>query len=155
MKDSWDNFFETLATYGQEQLRYKEAWYSYIDDELSLSWKTGEDSGGNCWGGKSTYIPCNQPQPDFSILKEFLLTLNPDFKLRDYDSIVSLIQFSEESSREYYGNGSYFNKLSIEKKDLIIKLKEFNCLPNVTEIDKLEKLFEAKALAMIGGGQFL
>lgn len=145
----WDVLLNTLVTYGQELLQYQDAYYSYQDEQLILSWKTGEDSGGNCWGGKATYHASNQKQPDFTILDELLFQIDPDIKLRDFRSITANIQFEETSHREYYGNGTYFNQLVLDKEDLIKTLKNCGYDINLTQLKNINNHFEEKAYAHI------
>lgn len=145
----WDTLLKTLVTYGQELLHYQEAYYSYTDEQLILSWKTGEDSGGNCWGGKATYSATNQKQPEFTILDELLFAIDPDIKLKDYRTITSKIQFEETSSREYYGNGRYYNQLVLDRDDLIKTLDSMGYNITSSDIVKMNNHFEAKAYAYI------
>lgn len=145
----WDTLLNTLVTYGQELLHYQEAYYSYQDEQLILSWKTGEDSGGNCWGGQATYHASQQKQPDFTILDELLFTIDPDIKLRDFRLITSKIQFEETSHREYYGNGTYYNQLVLDKEDLIQSLKEIGYDIKSTQLKDINKQFEEKAYVFI------
>lgn len=145
----FNTLLKTLITYGQELLRYQDAYYSYDNEQLILSWKTGEDSGGNCWGGKSTYSATNQKQPEFTILDELLFAIDPDIKLKDYRSITSKIQFEETSSREYYGNGKYYNQLVLDKEDLMNTLESIGYNINSADIVKMNEHFEAKAYAYI------
>lgn len=145
----WDILLKTLITYGQELLQYQQAYYSYDDEQLVLSWKTGEDSGGNCWGGQATYSATNQKQPEFTILDELLFAIDPDIKLKDYRSITSKIEFEETSSREYYGNGSYYNQLTLARDDLIKTLENSGYHITISDITKMNQHFEAKAYAYI------
>lgn len=145
----WDNLLNTLVTYGQELLRYQEAHYSYHDEAISLSWKSGEDSGGNCWGGNAQYNASNQKQPEFIILDELLFAIDPDIKLKDFRIITSKINFEETSHREYYGNGNYYNNLILEKNDLIQSLKEIGYEITLPQLQKINKHFEEKAYAFI------
>lgn len=145
----WDTLLKTLITYGRELLHYQEAYYSYEDESLVLSWKTGEDSGGNCWGGQASYSATNQKQPEFTILDELLFAIDPDIKLKDYRSITSKIQFEETSHREYYGNGSYYNQLTLDRDDLIHTLQSIGYNITQSDIVKMNEHFEAKAYAYI------
>lgn len=145
----WDTLLDTLVTYGQELLRYQEAYYSYRDEQIILSWKTGEDSGGNCWGGQASYSASSQKQPDFTILDELLFEIDPDIKLRDFRLITSKIQFEETSHREYYGNGTYYNQLVLEKEDLIHSLKTGGYDIQSSQLKKINQHFETKAYAYI------
>ena len=150
----WDNLLKTLIIYGQEFLKYKEAYYSYESENLSLYCKLGEDSGGNCWGGKSEYTSCDQIQPEFSILDELLLQIDPDIKLRDFRIIVSKMTSEKISNREYYGNGTYYQKLTIEKDDLINSLLECGYNLTSTVIQSLNKTFEDKVYAQIESSSY-
>lgn len=137
--DTWDKLLKTVADYGNIQLQYTNGVsYSYYDEELTLSCQTGEDSGGNCWGGSATYSAIHNPPQEFTMLEFLLLEINPDLKLRDFKVIKNLVHFEERSSREYYGNGRYYNDLSISKENLLTALKDLNILPNKTELDKIE-----------------
>ena len=145
----WDTLLDTLVTYGQETLRYQEAYYAYRDEQLILSWKTGEDSGGNCWGGHAQYSPCNQKQPEFVILDELLFKIDEDIKLKDFRLITSKIQLEETSHREYYGNGTYYNQLVLDKEDLVKSLKASGYDLNSIQLKEINKHFEEKAYAYI------
>lgn len=47
----FDKLMKTLVDYGNLQFQHNSnVFYSYYNEELSLRWNTGEDSGGNCWG---------------------------------------------------------------------------------------------------------
>lgn len=150
---NWDNLLDTLVTYGQELLRHQDAYYSYRDEQIILSWKKGEDSGGNCWGGEVTYSSCTQKQPEFIILDELLFKIDPDIKLRDFRSITSKIQFEETSHREYYGNGTYYNQLVLNKEDLIQSLTQAGYNLDSTQLEKINKDFELKAYAYMESNQ--
>lgn len=145
----WDTLLKTLVTYGQELLHYQQAYYSYEDESVVLSWKTGEDSGGNCWGGTATYSATNQKQPEFTILDELLFAIDPDIKLKDYRAITSKIQFEETFSREYYGNGSYYNQLVLDRDNLVKTLENCGYQVTTSDITKMNQHFEAKAYAYI------
>lgn len=145
----WDNLLKTLVIYGQEFLRYQEAYYSYVDEELKLSWKTGEDSGGNCWGGTAQYTPCNQAQPEFTILDELLFKIDPDIKLRDFRKITSHITTEDTSSREYYGNGSYYRQLVLDINDLNKLLIESGYVLKSSDLVAINKHFEEKVYIQI------
>lgn len=145
----WDNLLNTLVTYGKELLRYQEAYYDYSDEQITLAWKTGEDSGGNCWGGNAQYTPCHQQQPAFTILDELLFQIDPDIKLRDFRLITSKINIEETINREYYGNGTYYNQLVLEKDDLIKSLNDSGYRITNIQVQNINKHFEDKAYAYI------
>lgn len=147
-KDKLDELFEVLVTYGQEQLHYQEAYYSYENEDLILSWKTGEDSGGTCWGGEAKYSPCNQKQPDFSILDDLLLELDPNFNLKNYKNLTQKITKEETSHREYYGNGTYYDQLVLNKNDFQNSLQESGYSIDA-HLDRLIKSFEDKTYQLI------
>lgn len=147
-KDKLDELFDVLVTYGQEQLNYQEAYYSYENEDLTLAWKTGEDSGGNCWGGEAKYSPCHQKQPEFSILDELLLELDSNFSLKNYKNITQKITKEETSHREYYGNGTYYDQLVLNKDEFKSSLTEAGY--SIEEhLTRLIKTFEDKAYQLI------
>lgn len=145
----WDNLLKTLVIYGQELLCYKSAYYSYNDEQLTLAWKIGEDSGGNCWGGTAKYTPFNQAQPDFLILDELLFKIDPDIKLKDFRKITSRISTEEICNREYYGNGSYYRQLVLDVNDLNKLLKESGYILTSSHLKEINQYFEDKVYIQI------
>lgn len=147
-QDKLDELLDILVTYGQEQLHYQEAYYSYRNEDLILAWKTGEDSGGNCWGDEAKYSPCHQKQPEFSILDELLLELDSNFSLKNYKNITQKITKEETSHREYYGNGTYYDQLILNKDDLKSSLNDAGYSID-SHLNRLIQVFEDKTYQLI------
>jgi hypothetical protein len=148
--DKIDQLFKTLADYGNLQLQYTGGVsYSYYDEDFTLSVKTGEDSGGNCWGGNATYQPFNQQPQAFTMLESLILEIDPDFTLKNYKTIQSLVQFNETRKSEYYGNGNYYNEYTISKDDLVKSLSSMGINLNDSLATKIEDKFSNLYLAQM------
>lgn len=152
--NTWDKLLKTLADYGNLQLQYTEGVsYSYDQEEITFSCKTGEDIGGNCWNGVATYQGFHIQPQEFTMLDFLLLEIEPDLKLRDYRTIKNLVHFEETSYREEYNNGRYYNNYSISKENLINVLNELKILPSNTQLEKIEDKLASLYLASLEPAQ--
>lgn len=132
VQDNFDILMQTLVDYGNKQLYgdndYSNVSYEYDErnGELILSWKTGEDSGGSCWGSDASFSAIDNKEYPFDMLNLLLLQINPNFLLKDYVVITSIIKSREHRTSEYYGNGTYYQQRTIEKEEFLNALASLN-----------------------------
>jgi hypothetical protein len=129
---------------GNNSLEYANAYYHLNNDVIKLSWKTGENSGGNCWGGVAQFLQTEQKEPDFSALETLFLNLNENFTLNSYREFKSLVKYDSDYHSDYYGNGSYYDTKEIKIDDIkkIIQnaniiLNEYLIIENINYFKKL------------------
>lgn len=149
----WDTLLNTLVSYGNEVLHYEQAQYKYFEEKISLIWKTGENSGGNCWGDEASYSAIITQQPHFEILDELLLHIDPDIKLRDYRYLTSKITSEDTSKYEYYGNATYYSQLILDKKDLVDSINQGGYVLNLKDLLSIENYFKSKTLFLINSNK--
>ena len=152
-QNKYDTLMKTLADYGNLKLEstymYSNSNYYYDDryEHFILRSKTGEDSGGSCWGGVATYSAINEPRPDFEILDVLLLELDPDFSLCNYRKIISIVKTEQGRSSEYYGNGYYYDEKILDKEDFLKALNELGFDLNDKLLTTLEEKIANRYLA--------
>ena len=100
-----------------------------IPDEIKepvvyMRWKIGEVSGGSCWDSSNPqYYGNDSGCPDFKVLDLVIKEINPNISYLKYKEIEELIQSSEETEYEYYGNRTDFEMKFVILSELIEKLK--------------------------------
>lgn len=154
----FDTLMKTLCDYCNLQFtfQYNEGvCYYYDDNEITLRCKTGEDSGGNCWGGQATYSKISTRTPQFDILDILLLQINPDFKLNDYKTIKSMLKIEDTAKSEYYGNCNYYTEYILPKEDLIEGLSNAGINLNKNKLIELEEHFSTLYLVQTEPSQSL
>lgn len=152
--DKLDKLFDTLVTYLNLEIRKKNndpdrVTYTYKDDKITLLCKIGEQSGGNCWGGVSSYESLSYISQDFNIVDTLLLAIDPNVTLKTYNDIKKLIQSERICINEYYGNANYYYQSILEKDDLFNALKKTNININDSIIDKIDDDFTNLYLATL------
>lgn len=103
--------------------------YGYDDDEESINYYQliEERSGGNCWGGRpKKYIIEDRQRPTFFM--NLCLLLNENFPLKAYLELEKMIQKSEKSQSEYYGNGRTYSVESLALKDILTIIDNYDIL---------------------------
>jgi hypothetical protein len=70
--------------------------------------ETGVYSGGNCWDedAESEYYPRDEPKDRFQVLDLVLEELYPSISYLQYKEITKLLNDSDRSEDEYYGNST-------------------------------------------------
>lgn len=121
---------------------------SFYDSEKSLAdllksgyigfaVRTGGKTGGNCWGGESSYEAESDVNLDNDYLDKVLEIISPEVTYLTYRKIEkSIIQTMEYTKHEYYGNNDVYQVQLIPVKELVLMLEEKNILVSQEEIDK-------------------
>ena len=89
---------------------------------IEETWVSGGITGGNCWAqGPQEHYPVSVEKPGslneplLSIIKHFCPELSAvDF----FEKVVPLIQYTEFSKSEYYGNYYDYTRVYVELEDL-------------------------------------
>lgn len=90
-----------------------------------MRWHTGGVSGGSCWDSSNPqYYKSEKDKPRFEVLDLVLRELKPDISFLDFREIEKLIQSSEKTEYEYYGNYTDFAMEWIVLSDLINLLEK-------------------------------
>lgn len=90
---------------------------------IYMRWKTGGVRGGSCWDS-SKPEPYTTDEPSFKVLDLVLKEICPDISFLIFKGIEKLINVSETSDWEYYGNRTNFSIKYIVLSDLITYLEE-------------------------------
>ena len=97
----------------------------FIENEcLKVRWVTGANEGGNCWGGEAQYVQSDVPTPEFLLMDGFILSLNPNFPLLEYQNITKKIKSDTKYASDYYCNGTYFEYKIIPISDILDSLEK-------------------------------
>lgn len=105
---------------------------------IGFAVRTGGNSGGNCWGGDSSYEPEDNINFDNEYLDKVLEIVAPEVTYLTYRKIEkTLIEKTEYVKREYYGNDDRYHVELIFVKDLIEVLRDKKSL---IDSDKVEQL---------------
>lgn len=84
-----------------------------------MRWETGGVSGGSCWDDSDPRPYFRGDKPDFKVLDLVLQELMPNISYLQYKQLENLIQSSEKTEWEYYGNQTDFGIQYIPLADLI------------------------------------
>lgn len=96
--------------------------------ELSIEWRTGGATGGNCWGDEAIIPVDAEIEPEFDDLFAILETVVPNLTFLDYKKLTKLIENDGRTEYEYYGNCSHYSIKRISIDNLYNFLKEHNYL---------------------------
>lgn len=149
----YDILMQTLVDYGNLKLQKgymycnSNYYYDKTYETLTLRSKTGEDCGGDCWGGEATYSAINEKKPDFDMLDLLLLELDPDFSLKNYRKVLSIVKFEQSRSSEYYGNGYYYDEKILDKDDFLNIMEEIGFDLNNSILSDIEEKIANQYLA--------
>ena len=99
-----------------------------MNHHLSSEWYVGGMSGGSCWNTgdeELTWSSSGLSEPDFDDLDKVIETILPDISYMKYRKLVSgIIQYSERSENEYYGNTSEYKIKRVRLGDLYKRMVE-------------------------------
>lgn len=109
--------------------------------------KTGENSGGSCFGGEASYQSEDNYQLNNDYLDRVLEIISPEITYLTYRKIEkNIIKKMEYTQHEYYGNNTIYNVQLIAIVPFIKILQEKNCLLSSDKIDQLLVEMETKFL---------
>jgi len=91
---------------------------------IYMRWETGGVSGGSCWDSSNPQPYTTDGEPSFKVLDLVLKELCPDISYLMFKGIEELINDSETSDWEYYGNCTDFSIKYIVLSELITYLEE-------------------------------
>lgn len=101
----------------------KKAALKNQDEYIEKTWDKGGMSGGNCWGDEPhPYL--GEEEPEFTALDSILESVCPNISFLTYKKLGSIIEETEKSHREYYGNFSTTGIKRIKAINLYNFLKE-------------------------------
>lgn len=96
---------------------------------IYMRWETGGVSGGSCWESSNPQsYTSNKGKPKFECVDLVLKELFPNISFLQFREIEKLIQSSQKTEWEYYGNSTDFEIEFIVLSELISKLKKFENL---------------------------
>lgn len=81
-----------------------EEFINLYGDSISIEWRIGGMTGGNCWGDCPEWPVTADPEPEFEMIDKILEKYLPNISYLDYKKLASLIKYDEHTEREYYGN---------------------------------------------------
>lgn len=92
----------------------------YVEQgHLSTTWTTGGITGGNCWGGSANLPVQAGREPEFTDLDMMLESLCPNISFLHYRRLVQeVVNYTNRSEREYYGNYYEYAIKSVDLKQL-------------------------------------
>ena len=91
---------------------------------IYMRWQTGGVSGGSCWDDSDPQPYTTGSEPSFKVLDLVLKELYPNVSYLMFKGIEDLINNSETSDWEYYGNCMDFNIKYIVLSELVAYLQE-------------------------------
>lgn len=92
---------------------------------IGFAVRTGGNSGGNCWGGEPSYEAASEYTLDNEYLDKVLEVIAPEVTYLTYRKIEkSIIQTTEYTKHEYYGNNDVFHVQLIPIQPLVEMLAE-------------------------------
>ena len=91
---------------------------------IYMRWETGGVSGGSCWDYSDPQpYETEGGEPSFKVLDLVLKELSPNISYLNFKGIEKLINSSEDTDWEYYGNRTDFEVKYIVLSELISYLK--------------------------------
>ena len=94
---------------------------------IYMRWETGGTSGGSCWENSNPqHYKSEKGKPKFECVDLVLKELMPNISFLQFREIEKLIQSSQKTDCEYYGNSTDFEIEFIVLSELISKLEEFS-----------------------------
>lgn len=102
------------------------SWYRpTIVSSISVSWVVGGMTGGNCWDGGAKYSVDPEPEPEMTVLNDFLEKVAPNITYLQYRKISELIENEiDDQNPDWYGNYRTTVSKRLDVKVLFDYLKE-------------------------------
>lgn len=146
------NFAEKLIDflskdYNSGYFRKAEDYVNYMENILdrgfSVNWNMG-GTYGNCWGDKGTVSA--EPEPEMTVLDDFLMENYPSTSFMQYKKISRSIQTDTYNDHDYYGGSTTHGKKSLSFADLQEALLEIKLEEQDEVIDTRDLLQERASL---------
>jgi hypothetical protein len=86
---------------------------------IYISWSTGGQSGGSCWGNSEHYAVEGEAQPDFDELDKILEAICPEITFMKYKNLCrEVIKDDSYCSNDYYGNYTNYARKVVGMRNL-------------------------------------
>lgn len=121
--DEWWDEFE----YRQLSKKNKEVPHSY-EDRFQVSWITGGQCGGSCWGNDEMYERESDPERELDGLNSFLENNFANITFLQYKKFDKYIKTSTRTDYEYYGNSTEYTRKYILFEDVYNVLMEIGLI---------------------------
>jgi hypothetical protein len=80
-------------------------WLHGTEGYYEVTWITGGQCGGNCWGDHAEHAVSGEPEPNMELLDQFLDEVCPNLTARQYRQLLSeIVHRDSYTDYEYYGN---------------------------------------------------
>lgn len=107
--------------------------WSVKEGKLSVEWRTGGVTGGNCWGDHADRAVESEREPEFEGLDEILAKLCPQISFLQYKVLCkNVVKYSEKQESEYYGNYYDYSVKSVDLAELEKYLKRHDLWEDVS-----------------------
>jgi len=91
---------------------------------IYMRYETGGVRGGSCWDSSNPQEYMVDKIPSFEVLDLTLKAICPDLSYLDYKGVEKLVQSTDYTDHEYYGNCTDFEIKYLVMEDLIHYLKQ-------------------------------